>query len=579
MCNVIPDNNQGQEQSSSPRKQAVKSKSKSSVQQENTQSKGLEAGKQRKGKSTSPAKDPSATNSQKEFKETSHVPNKISKKRERKPSKIPIPNKDLLKDHNQEEVGADHKQNGAFNCRQKAKERSAETQKGRKASRNKAEKASAKQATSASQSNNNVRKLEKPVVNSTTNISSQSIDHNLPSLSTHTSKRAQEKAAKKLHSTSKETPMPVANSVARLQQASQKIDQQQHHEQHRPLSPPVPALANKLKAQSLQKSSLAEFDSHNRSVLPPISDIRANDETGLREAFSPVQSSSHNALPPVGSLSQPTVEFRSNSPPVPALAKQIRQQRSQSLNYGDNRLPASVGLTPKQLNQPVSPELSSVSQFTYPPEVDSRLTQVTDHELLHYQQQTQPVMFIPVSPQQFQIPTTLYSQCSSNDPLCCQSSQPAYCVAPQVVSPVHVMVPPFSLSPPLPHHQQAGGIEKRRESDSMTLTVSDKENSQLQNKAHTSVDPSLQEQNNRNLTGTKQLLLPSIAATTAHDKTGNGNEDDNKAVLSSPAATAIPQLSEQKEAVLQQLAIMKKVCLYDELHLYNNIKMAISCMV
>ena len=569
MCNVIPDNSQGQEQLSSPRKQAVKSKSKSSVQQENTQSKGLEAGKQRKGKSTSPAKDPSATNSQKEFKETSHVPNKISKKRERKPSKIPIPNKDLLKDHNQEEVGADHKQNGAFNCRQKAKERSAETQKGRKASRNKAEKASAKQATSTSQSNNNVRKLEKPGVNSTTNISSQSTDHNLPSLSTHTSKRAQEKAAKKLHSTSKETPMPVANSVARLQQTSYKIDHHhQHHEQHRPLSPPVPALANKLQAQSLQKSSLAEFDSHNRSVLPPISDIRANDETGLKDAFSPVQSSSHNLLPPVGSLSQPTVEFRSNSPPVPALAKQIRQQCSQSLSYGDNRLPASVGLTPKQLNRPVSPELSSVSQFTYPPEADSKLTQVTDHELLHYQQQAQPVMFIPVSPQQFQIPTTLYSQCSSNDPLCCQSSQPAYCVAPQVVSPVHVMVPPFSLSPPLPHHQQAGGIEKRRESDSMTLTVSDKENSQLQNEAHTSVDPSVQEQDNRNLTGIKRLHLPSITAKTAHDKTGNGNEDDNKAVLSSPAATATPQLSEQKEAVLQQLAIMKKVCLYIMNHTY-----------
>ena len=565
MCNVIPDNNQGQEQSPSPRKQAVKSKSKSSVQQENTQSKGLEAGKQRKGKNNSLSKDPNATSSQKELKKTSHGPNKVSKTRERKPSKIPIPTKELLKNHgNEEGVNAEHKQNGALKCKQKVKERSAEAQKGHRVSRNKAEKASAKQASSATQSNSNVRsnsppvpalakKLEKP----TTNVSGQHSNHNLPSLSTHTSKRAQEKAAKKFHGTNKETTMPVANSVARLQQTSKNIHQQQHLEHLRPLSPPVPALANKLQAQSLQKSSLAEFDSHNRSILPPITDIRASDETVLVETFSPVQT---NPLPPVGSLSQPTVEFRSNSPPVPALAKKISQQRSQSLNHGDNHHPAGVGVTPKELNQPASPELTSESWFTYPPEVDGRLTQTTGHiPQCCNQQQTQPVLYIPVSPQQFQIPTTLYSQCSMDDPLCCQSSQQAYCVAPQIVSPVHIMVPPFSLSPPQPHHQQAADIEKRRENDSATMIVSDKENSQpqfTQHEAHTTVDSSVQEQDNRNSTGTKPLHLPPNATTVADDNTGNENENDNQTVQCSPAVTATPQ---QKEAVLQQLAIMKKV--------------------
>ena len=568
MCNVIPDNSQGQEQSPSPRKQAVKTKSKPSVQQENSRSKGLEVGKQRKGKNNSLSKDSNSTSSQKGLKDTSHGPNKVGKTRERKPSKIPVPTKELLKNHsNEEEVSTDHKQNGELKCKQKMKERSAEAQKGRRVSRNKVEKMSAKQVTLATQSNSNVRnnsppvpalakKLEKP----TTNNYGQHSNHNLPSLSTHTSKRAQEKAAKKLHSTNKETSMPLANSVARLQQTSQSIHQQQHLEHLRPLSPPVPALANKLQAQSLQKSSLAEFDSHNRSVLPPITDIGTSDETALMKTFSLVQTSH----------SQPTVEFRSNSPPVPALAKQISQQRSQSLNHSDNRLPAGVGLTPKELNQPASPELTSESQFTYPPEMDGRVTQTTNHKLqCCSQQQAQPVMYIPVSPQQFQIPTTLYSQCSMDDPLCCQSSQQAYSVTPQIVSPVHIMVPPFSLSPPQPHHQQAADIEKRRENDSVTLIVSNKENSQpqfTQHEDHTTVDSSVQQQGSRNSTSSKPLDRPPTAATAGDDNTGNENENDNKTVQCSPAAAATPQMSQQKEAVLQQLAIMKKVISHSYKH-------------
>ena len=525
MCNVIPDNNQEQEQSSSPRKHTVKSKSKSSV----PQSKGLEVGRQKKTRQKSTSKDVNATGSQKE---ASHVPNK---KRERKPSKIPVPTKELLKNVGNEEAVGELKQR--VKRKEHIKEVSVHTQKGQRVSRNKVE---TNQGTSATQQNNHERSNSPPVpalakklaVNSTANVFSQSTDHFLPSLSTHTSKRARQKAAEKLNSTSEETSL--VNPVAILQQPSH---QQQYH---KPVSPPVPALAKKLQqAQSLHKSSLTEFDSHYRSVLPPISNTS---ETGL--TGTPAQ----HVLSPVGYSHQPVTEFKSNSPPVPALAKQLNQHQSH-----DNPHPAAdMGFTPPEDHKrPMSPELDSESRFTYLPEMEGGLAQAANHEQCGLQP-TQPIMYIPVSAHQFQLPS-LYSQCSSDGLVCVNNSPQMLCPAPQILSPVQIMVPSFSHSPSQLHHQQAD-IEQRRESSNATL--SDEDVFQPQ---HTNGEPSttmhLSVQQQDNFRDSKLLQLPPIVATAAH-----GNEDkDYDPVWSSSSVTATPQMSQQKEEVLQHLAMMKKV--------------------
>ena len=541
MCNVIPDNSQGQEQSSSPRKHTVKSKSKSSVHQESIQSKGLEVGRQKKTRQKSTSKDANATGSQKE---ASHVP---YRNRERKPSKIPIPTKELLKNVGDEEVIGEPKQRGAFKRKERTKEVSVHTQKGHRVSRNKVEKASTNQGTLATQQNSHVRgnsppvpalakKLEKTAVNSTANVFSQPTDHFLPSLSTHTSKRAQQKAAEKLNSTSKETSL--ANPAARLQQPSH---QQQYH---KPVSPPVPALAKKLQqAQSLHKSSLTEFDSHNRSILPPISDTS---ETDLKGTFTPVQ----HVLSPVG---QPMTEFKSNSPPVPALAKQLNQQQPHALNHIDNPHPG-MGLTPPEDHKrPMSPELYSESQFTYLPEMEGGLAQATNHEQ-HGLQPTQPIMYIPVSAHQCQIPS-LYSQCSPDGLVCFNNSQQMFGAAPQILSPVQIMVPSLSQSPPQLYHQQAD-IEQRRVSSNATFSDEDVFQAQNTNgEPSTTMHLSVQQQDN--LRDSKLLHLPPIMATAAHDKIEN-EDKDNDPVWSS-SVTATPQMSQQKEEVLQHLAMMKKV--------------------
>lgn len=387
------------------------------------------------------------------------------------------------------------------------------------------------------------------MANSTANTFDQSTDHNFPSLSTHTSKRAQEKAAEKLHRASEEISIPLANSVVRLQQ---KNYNQQHQEQMKPTSPPVPALAKKLQAQSIRKASLTEFDSHNRSILPPITDIKPDSEIDLKEKFTPVHTNPNplHVLPPVGYSSQPMVEIKSSSPPVPALAKQhLSQQRLHLLTHNNDQLPASDSLTLQDYNRPVSPELNSESQFTYPPEIDERLPQATNHEP-HCLQQTQPFMYLTVSPQKYQSPT-IYTQCSLSNPTCFQNPQQPYSVAPQIVSPITFMVP---LSPPQLHHQQTG-VEIRRGSNSTTMIINDKDSSQSQHEPNKTVDPSSPEQDNRNPTDSKPLHLPPIDATAAQ-----GNEADNgdTNVQTSSSVTATPQLSQQKEAMLQQLALMKK---------------------
>ena len=549
MCNVIPDNSQGQEQSSSPRKHTVKSKSKSSVQQESVQSKGLEVGRQKKTKHNS------TSNTIGSLKEASHVPNK---KRERKPSKIPIPTKELLKNTgNEEAVGELKEQKGALKRKEHIKGDSAHTQKGHRVSRNKEEKVSTKRGTLATQRSSSppvpalAKKLEKTTVNSTANGISQSTDHFLPSLSTHTSKRAQQKAAEKFNSIGEEISTPLANSVARLHQSSLKSH---HHEQIKPpVSPPVPALAKKLQqAQSLHKSSMtAGFDSHNRSVLPPISDIGPNGETDLKDTFTPTHNPQH-VLSPVAYSSQPVTEFRSNSPPVPALAKQLNQQQSHTLNHIDNPLPVPAGmcLTPKDdCRRSVSPELDSESQFTYLPEMEA---QATNHEQ-NGLQLTQPIMYIPVSAHQF-LPDC-YSQCSLNGSACFQNSQMC---APQVLSPVQIMVPPFSHSLSQPQHQQAN-TEQRRESSNATLSDEDVFQPQYtKSESSTTMQLSLQQQYNMNSRDSKLLQLPPVVATATQDKTENEDKDYNPA-WSPSSVTTTPQMSQQKEEVLQHLAMMKKV--------------------
>jgi len=551
----MPDNSQGQEQSSSPRKQAVRSKfNKSSFrQEESAQAKGFEAGKQRKAKHNNLLKDVTATGNQRELKEVSHVPNKVNKKRERKGSKIPVPTKELLKNFKREEIGTELKQNDTSKDKKHRKNISLD---GHKVSRNTVENAGRKPAGNlALQSDSHARsnsppvpalanKLEKAAVNSMANAS---IDHNLPSLSTHNlSKRAQQKAAKKLHSGNEEISIPLANSVVRRQQSSMQNPQQQHYEQITSVSPPVPTVAKKLQVQLLQKSSVTEFDSHNRSVLPPITDIRPIGETGLEDTVAPTHNPQY-ILPSVSYSSQPVVEFKSNSPPVPALAKKLNQQQSLTLNHSNNHHSA---LTHTNHNRSMSPELNSDSQFTSLPEMERRFIQATDL------QQTQPIMYIPISPHQ--IPT-LYPQCSLNDPMCFQNSQQAYCVGPQVVSPVQVMIPPFSFSPPQTVYQQTD-IEKRRENSNATMNedVSQSHTHYAKHQPSTVVDTSVQEQDNANSRDNQLLHLPPIVATTIQDKADNDNKH-HIIEQSSPSVAATSQLSQQKEAVLQHLAIMKKV--------------------
>ena len=537
MCNVIPDNSQGQEQSPSPKKHNVKSKSKPYVQQESVHSKGVEVVRQKKPKHSSTSKDMNATDS---HKETLHAP---SKKRERKPSKIPIPTKELLKNNvNEEEKGK---------CRHKEhiKDNSVHNQKEHRVSRKKAEKENGKQRTLATQQQNShprtssppvpalAKKLEKTTVNSTTGSSSQLTDHILPSLSTLTSKRAQQKAAKMLQNTDEQTLMPLANSVVRLQQS---LSIQQQHEQVKPVSPPVPALAKKLQAQSMRKSSLTEYDGHNRSILPPIT---ASDGIGV---FSPIQTvhSSQQVLPPVGYSGQPMAEYKSNSPPVPALAKQLNQQWSHTSNHIDSPVPSSIGLTHRDYNKPISPELNSDSQFTHLPEMEEKLAQ----EINHAQHGLQPFMHIPVSAHQ------LSNLCLLNDPVCHQNSQQIHFVAPQIVSPVQIMVP---LSSPQPHHQPAG-VEQRRESTNATaISNEDVFQSQHINSVSSPVHLSVERHNNTKstLTDGKPLCLLPIVAITAQGKMKD-EDQDNIPVQSVSAAS---QLSPQNEEVLQHLAMMKKV--------------------
>ena len=537
MCNVIPDNSQGQEQSSSSKKQNVKSKPKPNVQRESIHSKGIEAGRQKKAKHNSTSKDVNPAGS---HKETSHVPNK---KRERKPSKIPIPTKELLRNNGNEE------EKGKFRHKEHIKDNSIHTQKEHRVSRKKVEKENGKQRTLATQQNSHERtssppvpalakKLEKTAVHSTADSLCQFTDHILPSLSTHTSKRAQQKAAKMVHSTNEQTSTPLADSVVRLQQP---LLIQQQHEQVKPVSPPVPALAKKLQAQSMCKSSLTEFDCHNRSILPPIT---------ASDVFSPTQTihNSQQVLSPVGYCDQPVAEYKSGSPPVPVLAKQLNQQWSRTSNHIDNSVPAGIGLTHKDYSKPISPELNSDSRFTYLPEMEEKLSLAANHEQ-HSIQQTQPIMCIPVSAHQLSNPN---SYCSLNDPVCRQNSQQMHFVAPQIVSPVQVMVP---LLPPQPHHQPAG-IGQRRESSNATAKSDENVfQSQCTNSESSPVHLSVGQHNDSKTTGGKLLCLPPIVATTAEDKMKDGDEDYNPV----QSVTATSQLSPQNKEVLQHLAMMKKV--------------------
>ena len=573
MCNVIPDNSQAQEQASSPRKHAVKSKFKSSGQHDSVQSKAYEAGNQKKTKHNGPLKDVNATtDSQRQLKEVSHVPKKANnKKRERKASKIPIPTKELLQNHSTEEVNMELKQNGSYKSKLHRKNNSVDA----RHRVPKTEKVSTKSDPSSLERTNSppvptvAKKLEKVATNSTTNASIHSTEQ-------HMSRRV---PARKLYSTSED--IPQANSVVRLHQSLMK-GYHQHHEQVRPASPPVPALAKKLEAQLVQKSSLTEFNSHNRTVLPPITNDRPNGVTGLKDGPTPFQTSynsQQHVLPPVGYSNQPVAEFKSSSPPVPALAKQLSQQQSLMLNHSNNHHHATSTFE-NHNKRSVSPELNSESHFTCLPEMNGTLSEASEQ---HSLQQTQPIMYIPFSSHQL---PTLYSQCSTSGPVYFQSpQQAAYCVTPQMISsPIQIMIPPFSLSPPQPQQHQQTSMEKWRENGNATFSNESISQPQCTNYTNcepsATVDVSVQEQSSRDIT---LPHLPSIVATENEVK-------DHMTEQSPLSVMATPQLSQEKEAVLQHLAIMKKVFnKFDDCYIrvaistprssYNNAGIIILCLI
>ena len=266
----------------------------------------------------------------------------------------------------------------------------------------------------------------------------------------------------------------------------------------------------------------------------------------MKGTSTPIQTGydSQNTSPPVTYTGQPVVKFKSNSPPVPALAKQIYQQSLNTLNCDDNNnfQLASTTVVPRDHNRPTSPELNSQSQFTYQHEMERRLYQTNDPEQYGWQQ-PQPIIYVPVSPHQL---PTLYSQCSPINPVCIHNPQQPHS---QIVSPVQIMVP---LSPPQLHHQQ----EKRRENgmDAYGEDIS-------QAMKHEPVNSSTQEWQDNLNNYSRDSKLPSIGATAMQES----EHKDDKTEQSFLSASVTPQLSQQREAVLQHLAMMKKVCIINYL--------------
>ena len=538
MCNVGESPHE-QEVSSSPKKHAAKFKSKS-PQKQGIKLAGSEAKDKKATRDTrhnASLKGKSVTDKQNNATKDDVVQRSRPEKRQ---SMIPISTKHIKKvSHKPSKVDTDTRSNLAIKKQkcEMARDYVATQQRTQKVSMKKTGISNTSVDTFATQSNCHIRPdsppvpaLTKKLASSAASRSGQLTDGNIKS-PTILSKRTQRKVARRLDY--KELPSkPKSNSVVRMQQQQhlqEPLNQQHEYVQQRlSNSPPVPAVAKKLQAHQLHKELSVEFDGNKRAVLPPIADqglgILESDKNTV-----PKQASrrSQPVLLPACKIDQIPVEFKSNSPPVPALAKQISQQghgthNSDVTNYNER-------------NKFASSELHSDSRFTYFSEPDTKLTAGSN---AHYNvQPLQQVVYVPVSPQHF---STIYSQSAVN----MQSPQQGVTAPPQIVSPVPVMLSPPTLSPVHSYHPQNSGMNIRK-SKPADKTIQSTINHLVGNNFIEQSNVTIPQHDHR-------TVEPPLVVTTKEHQTLHSGP------VHSPPATS--QLSQEKDAVLQQLALMKKVC-------------------
>ena len=414
MCNVV-DSTHDQELFTSPRKNAAKLKSKS-PQKQNLKLTVSEIRDKKVTQSTPRhhdlSKDKSLTSKQSD---TTGKPGAVKKGKfgEKRKSMIPISKEQIKKGNykaEKEKVDADIKPSRTIK-RQKRNE--ATQQRRHKIT---AETSNTSVDNFATHSSSHIRADSPPVpalankfANSADSSSGQSIDGNVKS-PTVLSKRTQRKLARRLDY--KELPSKP-NFVARMQQPHQQQEGMNHlHDclQRSSNSPPVPALAKKLQTHQLHNDSSVEFGGSKRPVLPPIT--TAQNDVGLNKSEldeNTVPSRRPQpVLPPVGETDNVTVEIKSNSPPVPALAKRLNQQQV-SNNNGHGGAHNSAASQSIERNKSSSSELHSASRFTYFSEPD---THVTAGSNPYYNiQPVQQLVYVPVSPQHFSV---MYSRPVTN---------------------------------------------------------------------------------------------------------------------------------------------------------------------
>ncbi|XP_065900486.1 calponin homology domain-containing protein DDB_G0272472-like isoform X2 [Dysidea avara] len=547
MCNVV-DSTHEQDVSTSPRKHVAKFKSKSPQKQNiklavsETKDKKVTQGTRHRGLS----KDKSIADKQGD----QDVAKRI--KQEKRKSMIPISKEHIKKATHQTEkdkVDTNARSNCAIKKHRKemAGDNVVTQQRRQKVSKIKAETSNTSVDTFATQSSTHIRPdsppvptLAKKLANSAASSSGQSTDGGSIKSPTILSKRTQRKVARRLDY--KELPSkPKPNSVVRMQQQQQLQEplNQQHEYLRRPSnSPPVPALAKKLQTHQLHKESSVDFDDNKRPVLPPITGQNDSGPNNIEldENTVPMQANRRPqpVLPPVGKTDQVPVEFKSYSPPVPALAKRLSQQISHSHgNHSSNVTSNNEG------NRFTSSELHSDSRFTYFSEPDTNLT--AGNNPYYSAQPLQQVVYVPVSPQHF---SAMYSQSAVNS-INFQGPQPGVPVPPQIMSPIPIMMSPQTLSPVHSHYSQSSGV---------TVGMSKPADNTVQS-PHIEVSNSNIEQSNVTIQQHDSRTLghdepPLVVTTQEHQTHLQGR--------SSPVHSPTSQSSQEKEAVLQHLALMKK---------------------
>jgi len=535
MCNVV-DSTHEQEVSSSPRKHAVKFKSKSPQKQ------GIKL-------VVSEVKDKEGTRhhgSLKDKRITAKQSNAISdqdvvkrSRLEKRKSMIPI-SKDQIKkashkpDNDKVDIGTRKQKNKMIGGNVAARQRR------QKVFKKKSEASNTIVGTFATQSSSHIRPdsppvpaLAKKLASSTASSSSQLTDGNIKS-PTILSKRTQRKVARRLDY--KELPKP--NSVVRMQQQQLQEPLKPEYLQQRPSdSPPVPTVAKKLQAHQLHKDFSTEFNGNKKPVLPPIAD---QNELGLSNLESdentvPIQVNRRlqPVLPLVGETDQMPVEFKSNSPPVPALVKQISQQTSHS--HGAHNT------NNNERNRFMSSELRSNSRFTYFSEPDTNLT--ARNNPYYSVQPLQQVVYVPVSPQHF---SAMYSQSAANS-INMQSPQKGVTVPTQIVSPVPIMVSPPTLSPVDSCYPQ---------NSEMNVGISKPVDNTIHDQSPSSEHHNLSSSNNEQSSVTMQHDHGPVG----HDEPPLVVTTQGHQILHYAHPPTTSQLSQEKDTILQQLALMKKVC-------------------